>query len=337
MTGGGSAATEGTSGPTTTTGSTDTSTPSTSSSGPAEGFCGDGNLDDDEECDDGPDNADQSLCTSACTKARCGDNFTQPTLGEECDLGELNNIHAACTDTCQKATCGDGKVFFGVEECDDGESNQAGLYDGCTPMTCTRGPHCGDGNLDLPQEECDLGEDDNGGEGQPCTNMCGLAGKMIFATSKLYSGAIGDGGAAAADDKCETVAMEAGIANANAFRAWISDGSNSPATWPNKPQGPFILPGAKAIVAQSWDDLVDGTLSAPIDAIETGAPLDTIKFAWTGTSPQGGALADRCVDWTIGTKAAQGTFGLLTKIDAAWTAFLATECQQTARLVCIEG
>jgi len=72
----------------------------------------------------------------------------------------------------------------------------------------------------------------------------------VASTSKAYSGVIGVGGSVGADDACNTVAMEAGLANAGNFRAWISDGESSPATWNPAPVGPFILPQAKAVVAE---------------------------------------------------------------------------------------
>jgi len=48
----------------------------------------------------------------------CGDDFIQ--ADEECDDGPHNGPSSACLDICVKATCGDGRVFLGVEECDDG-------------------------------------------------------------------------------------------------------------------------------------------------------------------------------------------------------------------------
>ena len=54
--------------------------------------CGNGIVDNGEECDDGEANADDAACTAACTKARCGDGKVGP--GEACDGG------AACTPEC---------------------------------------------------------------------------------------------------------------------------------------------------------------------------------------------------------------------------------------------
>ena len=66
---------------------------------PPEGFCGDGQLDPGEECDDG--NASQS---------------------------------DRCLNTCIHAQCGDGFLFLGVEQCDDGNRRDG---DGCS-AACER-------------------------------------------------------------------------------------------------------------------------------------------------------------------------------------------------------
>ncbi|HEY5961517.1 MAG TPA: fibro-slime domain-containing protein, partial [Polyangiaceae bacterium] len=55
---------------------------------------------------------------------------------------------------CQP-TCGDSKVTSG-EECDEGDKNQDGLYNGCT-KSCKFGPFCGDGDVN-GSEECDDGQ-----------------------------------------------------------------------------------------------------------------------------------------------------------------------------------
>ncbi len=64
----------GTAGPMTDTGD--------STFGPPPGWCGNGILDDGEECDDeGPSDA----CNLNCTHSRCGDGIVNPTDGEQCD------------------------------------------------------------------------------------------------------------------------------------------------------------------------------------------------------------------------------------------------------------
>src|SRR5690606_18259928 len=91
-----------------------------------------------------------------------------------------------------------------------------------------------------PFEECDLGEK-NGADGEMCSDACLFNGEVVFVTSKTYIGKIEDGGIKAADNECNTLAMAAGLPNAGAFRAWLSDGDGSPSKWIPQPAGPFIL------------------------------------------------------------------------------------------------
>jgi len=110
---------------------------------PVEPRCGDGVLDDGEECDDGNDVSGDgcSGCNedlgwecdgespSHCAPV-CGDGRV---LGDEtCDDGNHDNTDD-CPDgedgTCRDAVCGDGHVWDGHEECDDGNTDD---LDGCT-------------------------------------------------------------------------------------------------------------------------------------------------------------------------------------------------------------
>jgi cysteine-rich repeat protein len=84
---------------------------------PGDPFCGDGNINPGEECDDG-NPSDTDACTSACTSAVCGDGIVHDGA-EECDDGNNNNADA-CLNNCTAASCGDAYVWLGNEECDDG-------------------------------------------------------------------------------------------------------------------------------------------------------------------------------------------------------------------------
>lgn len=73
--------------------------------------CGDGIVDEFEECDDGEDNADAGLatCTTSCSIPTCGDGLVH--AGEACDGGE------GCAADCTLSTCGNGQLDPG-EECE---------------------------------------------------------------------------------------------------------------------------------------------------------------------------------------------------------------------------
>ncbi|MCB9569615.1 MAG: DUF4215 domain-containing protein [Myxococcales bacterium] len=156
--------------------------------GAPEPFCGDGNVDRGEECDEGEANDNNGTCTVACTAAACGDGFIQP--GEECDDGNDDNLDSClaicvnntcgdgyvgpgeacddpddplCTDTCALASCGDGLVQPG-EECDDGNDVDT---DEC--LTTCLSASCGDGFV---QENVELCDDGNADESDGCTSLC---------------------------------------------------------------------------------------------------------------------------------------------------------------------
>ena len=128
---------------------------------PSVALCGDGAVQEGEECDDG--NLDDSDgCTTACLKQRCGDGITQP--GEECDDGNVTDSDA-CTNSCRLPRAGDGILQEG-EECDDGNVLNT---DSCVG---SKNALCGDGFVWLGSEECDDGNTDNT---DACLSDCTLA------------------------------------------------------------------------------------------------------------------------------------------------------------------
>lgn len=70
---------------------------------PAEAWCGDGERDDGEECDEGTANALFAACMPDCTRARCGDGELQVDV-EVCDDGDAGNALAvgACAPDCSR-------------------------------------------------------------------------------------------------------------------------------------------------------------------------------------------------------------------------------------------
>jgi cysteine-rich repeat protein len=148
-------------------------------------YCGDGTVDANEECDNGPSNADDAECTSMCLNAVCGDGLVQigveacddgnpidndmcstdcelASCGdglvqppEQCDDGNVDDSDF-CTSLCQMQICGDGFVYDGFEDCDDGNMDDT---DACTGEC--EGAFCGDGFLWADMEMCDDGNNDN--------------------------------------------------------------------------------------------------------------------------------------------------------------------------------
>ena len=155
--------------------------------------CGDGNLDDDEECDDGNKNNGDG-CTSNCSreagwrcehpgdeceKAECGDKVVDKDEGEACDNGSSNRDYtgtkAGCSTSCQPSHyCGDGLVDdidrANGELCDDKGASAAsgGDYNICNVRCVYEGRYCGD-KLITHDETCD---DGNNISGDGCSSDC---------------------------------------------------------------------------------------------------------------------------------------------------------------------
>lgn len=189
--------------------------------------CGNGVVDDGEECDDGAANSDfaADACRTNCTLAHCGDSVTD--AGEDCDNGPANShtVPDACRPDCTLPGCGDGVVdvssgetcdpgpdapddhcssqcqvmycsngvIEGDEVCDDG--NLVG-GDGCSP-DCLSLEICGNGIIDtIAGETC---EDGNTVAGDGCSPTCHLefCGNGVLDASEIC-----DDGNAIAGDNC---------------------------------------------------------------------------------------------------------------------------------------
>ncbi|MCA9391199.1 MAG: IPT/TIG domain-containing protein [Candidatus Magasanikbacteria bacterium] len=97
----------------------------------------------------------------------CGDGNVDQ--GEECDDGNRSDTDT-CTNSCKKNICGDGKINAGVEQCDLGSQNGGACPDGAdygsTCLACTTscqqvaqsGGYCGNGRVDENSpEQCEAG------------------------------------------------------------------------------------------------------------------------------------------------------------------------------------
>lgn len=177
--------------------------------------CGNGRLDEGEECDDG-NSSNEDACLASCRNATCGDGFVRAGE-EECDDGDdiaADGCEPDCTWTCETDDeCDDHNACSGTETCSghvcqDGEDLPDGAdctMTGGDPGVCRGGVcagiRCGNG-LTEPGEECDDGntsdtdaclttcrnaacgdgfvwegaEDCEGTATRPCTTTCGTIG-----------------------------------------------------------------------------------------------------------------------------------------------------------------
>ena len=194
---------------------------------------------------------------------------------------------------------------------------------------------CGDGTLD-PEEECDDGAtaDEDG-----CSAVCTKELRRVFVTSAVFTGDLG--GRAGADAKCQAAAKSASAPGT--FRAWLSTNNGSPADDFVKSAVPYVrLDDVQ--VAADWQDLVDGTLEAPIIVSELGGPPAASTHvcipqdawgAWTSTDAAGlPSMKGTCSDWSITD--GDATLGRVGDASLAWSFFCVTPCSSKASLYCVE-
>lgn len=134
--------------------------------------CGDGKTQDDEICDDG--NADENdTCTSLCAPPKCGDGIKQDV--ELCDDGN-DDESDSCTTLCMPPICGDD-IVQDWEECEDLD-HDLDNEDECS--TLCKFPACGD-TLVQSLEMCDDGNLD---AGDGCSPLC--KAETIAVASRYY-------------------------------------------------------------------------------------------------------------------------------------------------------
>jgi hypothetical protein len=78
--------------------------------------CGDGVVQNREECDD---RGESARCNVDCTTSHCGDGIHNATAAEACDTVFES---AGCNADCTLAVCGDRRVSRASEDCDDGNT-----------------------------------------------------------------------------------------------------------------------------------------------------------------------------------------------------------------------
>jgi cysteine-rich repeat protein len=174
--------------------------------------CGDGIVNGPEVCDDGINDGTYGTCDNCTAFANfCGDAVLDPVY-EQCDAGTASNNGQPpdrCNSDCTlNAQCGDGAVdgFLG-EECDNGDDNEDGLYNGCE-TDCQSGPHCGDGQVNGP-ELCDDGQNSGqyGGCADGCLALGPYCGDAVFTESvEECDNGTNDGSYGTCNPDCTTAA-----------------------------------------------------------------------------------------------------------------------------------
>jgi len=150
-------------------------------------------------------------------------------------------------------------------------------------------------------------------------------------------------GALNSDKDCQNFADAQGLGGT--WMSWLSDATTSPsARYRNLTGKEYVLVGGD-VVAKSFTDLTDGTLSGPINRDETGALLNGVP-AWTGTQKSGAVVAGTpnnvtCIGFTSSSVARRGVIGTTGQTNATWTNKGATAanslpCNSSAHVMCFE-
>jgi uncharacterized protein (TIGR03382 family) len=152
--------------------------------------CGNGLMEDAEECDDGLDNADTAACTSTCTTAVCGDGFVQDAV-EECDDSNTDDGDG-CSATCTTEVAADSSGTAGDTAADESGSSSdtdasatgaSATGASATGATATSASSDSDSDTDADDTGSGGEEDDtsgctcdSSGGGAPIWGMFGLVG-----------------------------------------------------------------------------------------------------------------------------------------------------------------
>lgn len=187
--------------------------------------------------------------------------------------------------------------------------------------------YCGDGVLD-PGEECDA---------EVFCDHC-IRDRLVFVTGETQLFQASDiNGTLGADKICDDLARMAGLDGPNGdrrFRAWLSDGYSSVLDRFVPAPGRYARPDGKE-VADSWADVIDGTLIFPPRIDMNGKPLwETV--AWTATTPSGEYDGSgSCSNWT----SSDGNAGVgdPESSTSKWTELRPMPCDgPTLPLICFE-
>ena len=171
---------------------------------------------------------------------------------------------------------------------------------------------------------------------------------MAFVTAATFSANLG--GLAGADAACVTAATEAGLDNAAAFQAWISDGKAAPATRlvkAAKDLQPYARRDGKQL-AYSLAYLTMLGMEYPLDITEYGATLPPAQGAWTNVTYKGQPFSptDHCQAWSSVSFKDTARVGQISPESAAelpgwytqarWSSYVIRACDYKQHLYCFE-
>jgi hypothetical protein len=292
------------------------------------------------------------VCAPTPVPAVCGDDMAEGA--EACDGTDDDTCPGLCQNDC---TCGAAPVvccdYPTPQICTGGQTASECIDNGGVPGTATE--YCGDGGQcstttagfgaccqytgppdgcqqPVDQFDCEL----NGGQylvGEICTasGSC-IDPKVVFVTSTTHNGNLG--GLSGADAICQARAVSSLLTGT--YRAWLSVPGGDAADRMTHATIPYLLRNGD-IIADNWDDLVDGTLDAPINISDTVGIVPAASV-WTATAADGtySAIAGSCNSWTSSSAPFDSVIGNVPSVDTGWSQAGIGPCSSAIRLYCVE-
>ena len=219
---------------------------------------------------------------------------------------------------------------------DDDTSDEGTTDGGCVPPETECSGDCVDTASD--PDHCGLCGNTCGAD-QTCVDAdCVPFERVVFVTSTLYT--INLQGWEGAIDVCQSHASTGQLDGA--FLPWLGTEANSPG-FDFVGDGPWVRTDG-VLVAESFADLVDGSLEAPINLDELGEPGPTILGCggeavgvWTGVFTDGTPTGeDNCNNWSAGVPNSFGLLGDLGATDGAWTDACTESCAFAYPIYCFQ-
>lgn len=234
-------------------------------------------------------------------------------------------------------------------------TNNCGGQVGCGPCACAPCPICQ--TCDTATGQCvnaanrtTCGDADGRCcNGVCCDGCCGVTGScgacLTFTTSSTHNGNLG--GLAGADDICQQLADDAPTPLPGGYKAWLSIGTGddeSPSSrFRQSTLGYVRVDGVT--VADSYADLIDGSINHAIYAMEDGSavppPSGNVNI-WTNTGADGAefpGLPNDCDNWRSESHDLIGRIGMADPIVTSeeWTERGTNQfCDLPCRLYCFQ-
>jgi len=180
-----------------------------------------------------------------------------------------------------------------------------------------------------PDSGVDASMDSGMDSGTDSGTDSGVSEWRIFVTNTVQNANLG--GIAGADELCAGQASDANLGGE--FKAWLSTRTSSVSDRLTHSSGAYVLVNG-TVVANDWDDLVDGSILAPINLDANGEPRT--GDVWTGTLATGASFPDDdCAAFTSDS-ADIALCGASASTTATWTENITPACSVQLRLYCIE-